>query len=96
MLPNPLWLLPTAPQALRPVEAQIACMHACIHLYNIGRSLARAGIFIPLLGTGAALGRLVGMAVQGALSHANSQLTISLPAYAARTILLLLLCLASR
>ena len=49
--------------------------------------LVRAGIFIPLLGTGAALGRLVGMAVQGALSHAGAQLTVSLPAYAARTLL---------
>jgi hypothetical protein len=44
----------------------------------------RAGIFIPSLAVGAALGRLVGAAVDAALAAAGSAMTVSLPAYAVR------------
>lgn len=49
-------------------EAQWACV--------------RAGIFVPSLAVGGALGRLVGMLVNAALRSAGSSMQVSLPAYA--------------
>ena len=43
---------------------------------------ACAGIFVPSLAVGGALGRLVGMAVSAALQTAGSAMQVSLPAYA--------------
>ena len=48
--------------------AQWACVHA--------------GIFVPSLAVGGALGRLVGMLVNAALKSAGSSMQVSLPSYA--------------